>query len=346
MTTEKRILRQGWDEAVNFIEVVGKEPTSVSIFHPFGGGYNIQFGPHKQVVEAWRKSGEASDASYCRLMEEMTIVKNKNKELNDENKGLKDQLESFEANFEEVTKGRHEAMYELDQIRDELESVLKASKEMENQHQLQHNTVNLDAEKAEKEILQLREKITMLNGELFISQDANSQQKEKYETQSEEQKRLLQSANGKLKTAVERSKSISLELMKAKDSVLINEAASKERKKESDEKINLMEIALSEAKLNNQIANNTSALKSNEAENSKTTQTEPISANDESSEEFNLRAVTWENMVKIGELLERNPIRICGIPYVYVQEFDNFDDNGKVMEIYIRKNPELEIMEK
>ena len=69
--------------------------------------------------------------------------------------------------------------------------------------------------------------------------------------------------------------------MKAKDSILINDAASKERKKESDEKINLMEIALSEAKLNNQIANNTSALKSNEAENSKTTQTEPISANGE-----------------------------------------------------------------
>ena len=54
--------------------------------------------------------------------------------------------------------------------------------------------------------------------------------------------------------------------MKAKDSILINDAASKERKKESDEKINLMEIALSEAKLNNQIANNASALKSNEAE--------------------------------------------------------------------------------
>ena len=48
---------------------------------------------------------------------------------------------------------------------------------MENQYQLQHNTVNLNAEKAEKEIIQLREKITMLNGELLISQDANSQQK-------------------------------------------------------------------------------------------------------------------------------------------------------------------------
>ena len=165
----------------------------------------------------------------------------------------------------------------------------------------------------------------------YQSQDANSQQKETYETQSEEQKRLLQSANGKLKTAVERSKSISLELMKAKDSILINDAASKERKKESDEKINLMEIALSEAKLNNQIANNTSALKSNEAEYSKTTQTEPISANEENSEENNPRAITWEEFDIIASRLNE----MCHYPYnydvlgVYVDEFN----------IYIRKNP-------
>ena len=170
-----------------------------------------------------------------------------------------------------------------------------------------------------------------------ISQDANSQQKEKHETQSEEQKRLLQSANGKLKTAVERSKSISLELMKAKDSILINDAASKERKKESDEKINLMAIALSEAKLNNQIANNTSALKSNEAENSKTTQTEPISANDENSEDFNPRAITWDEFdIVASRLNEMCILTLEDLNEVYVDEY----------YIYISKNPELEIMEK
>ena len=93
-----------------------------------------------------------------------------------------------------------------------------------------------------------------------------------------------------------------------------------------DEKINLMEIALSEAKLNNQIANNTSALKSNEAENSKTTQTEPISANDENSEEFNPRAITWEEFDRI---VVNKILRKCSLL------MENVKDG---LNIYIRKN--------
>ena len=43
-----------------------------------------------------------------------------------------------------------------------------------------------------------------------------------------------------------------------------------------------------------------SALKSNEAENSKTTQTEPISTNEENSEGNNIYPITWEEFDKIA----------------------------------------------
>ena len=122
---------------------------------------------------------------------------------------------------------------------------------------------------------------------------------------------------------------MSLELMNAKNLILINDAASKELKKESDGKISSMEIVLSEAKLNNQISNNASALKSNEAENSKTTQTEPISANEENSEEINIYPITWEEFDKIAYWRKIN-FHLCG---VHVEE--NVKDG---LNIYIRKN--------
>ena len=292
MMTDPRILREGWDEAANLIQLLDKDPTSVSIFHPFGGGYNIQFGADTHVIRAWQKAGNASDEAHARLTE-------RNRTLEDKIKELEDKLEFFELNFEKATKAKDEAVYNLDQKQDELEGVLKTMKGLED-HQLQHNTLNLNAENAEKKIIQSREKIITLSSELLISQDDNSQLKEKYETQRKERERLLQSANGKLKTSNEKLKSMSLELINAKNLILINDAASKELKKESDGKISSMEIALSEAKLDNQISNNASALKSNEVENSKTTQTEPISANEENSEEINIYPITWEEFDKIA----------------------------------------------
>ena len=126
---------------------------------------------------------------------------------------------------------------------------------------------------------------------------------------------------------------MSLELMNAKNLILINDAASKELKKESDGKISSMEIALSEAKLNNQISNNASALKSNEAENSKTTQTEPISANEEETISA-VKLCSWEEFdIIASRLREMYPPEhdhfLCG---VYVEEFDKDEFN-----IYIRK---------
>jgi len=108
---------------------------------------------------------------------------------------------------------------------------------------------------------------------------------------------------------------MSLELMNAKNLILINDAASKELKKESDGKISSMEIALSEAKSDNQISNNASVLKSNEAENSKTTQTEPISANEENSEEINTYPITWKEFkdglnIYIGKMLFANYLHV------------------------------------
>ena len=226
-------------------------------------------------------------------------------------------------------KAKDEAVYNLDQIQDELEGVLKTTKGLENHYQLQHNTLNLNAENAEKEIIQSREKITTLNSELLISQDDNSQLKEKYETQRKERERLLQSANGKLKTSNEKLKSMSLELINAKNLILINDAASKELKKESDGKISSMEIALSEAKLNNQISNNASALKSNEAENSKTTQTEPISANEENSEEINIYPITWEEFDKIAVSTSKVFV-FAEFNAMLIRKYGN--------NIYIRKN--------
>ena len=167
---DARILRQGWDEAANFIQLLDKEPTSVSIFHPFGGGYNIQFEAPTQVIRAWQKAGDASDEAHAHLTE-------RNRTLEDKIKELEDKLEFFELNFEKVTKEKDEAVYNLDQIQDELEGVLKTMKGLENHYQLQHSTLNLNAENAAKEIIQLKEKITILNGELLTSQDDNSQQK-------------------------------------------------------------------------------------------------------------------------------------------------------------------------
>ena len=330
MTIETRTLRHGWDEAVNCARLLGKDPISVSVFHPNqfgGGGYNIHFGVAQQVVvEAWQKSGEASDEVHAHLTEKIRTMENENKEFKDIIQKLEDQLEFFEVKFEEVTK-------EKDEIQDELEGVLKTTKGMENHYLLQHNTLNLKAENAEKEITQLKEKITILNGEILTSQDDNSQHEENYETQRKEQERLLQSANGKLKTSNEKLKSMSLELINAKNLILINDAASKELKKESDGKISSMEIALSEAKLNKQISNNASALKLNEAENSKTTQTEPISANEEETISA-VKLCSWEEFdIIASRLREMYPPEddhfLCG---VYVEEFDKDEFN-----IYIRK---------
>jgi len=188
------------DEVLGVIKRVGLNPMSINAFFPWGGGFNIQFEPKDQVVEAWQKSGKASDEAHAHLTEKNRTLENTIKELEDEIKELKDQKEFFEEKFEEVIKEKDEAVYSLDQMQDELEGGLKTIKEMENHYQFQCNTLSLNAE---KEIIQSREKITTLNGELLASQDDNSQQKEKYETQRKEQGRLLQSANGKLKTSNE-----------------------------------------------------------------------------------------------------------------------------------------------
>jgi len=263
------------DEVFGLIKQIGLNPRIVNAFYPWGGGFNIFFESKDQVVEAWQKSGEASDEIHAHLTEKNRTLENKIKELEDTNHELKEQLEFFEVKFEDAAKEKDKAMYNFDQIQDELQGVLKATKEMENQYQLHHNPLNFNAENTAKEIIQLKEKLNILNGELLISQDDNTQQKENHEAQRKERERLLQSANGKLKASDERLKSMSIDLTKANDLVLINDAASKELKKESDGKITSMKIALSEAKLSNQISNNASAL--NEVENSNTTQTEPMS---------------------------------------------------------------------
>jgi len=331
--TDAKILRQGWDEAVNCIRLLRKDPISVSVFHPNqfgGGGYNIQFGVAQQVVvEAWQKSGKASDEAHAPLTENNRILKKANKELEDEIKELKGKLEFFEVKFEEANK-------EKDKIQEELEGVLKVTEGKENHYLLQHNTLNLKTENAEKEITQLKEEIAILNGEILSSQDDNSQREESYETRRKEQERLLQSANSKLKASDEKLKSVSLDLTEAQDLILINDAASKELKKELDGKISSMEIALSEARFNNEISNNASVLESNEAENSKTAQTEPISANEENSEEINTYPITWVEFITLSSYMIQNmgsqkiDSTLCG---VHVEE--NVKDG---LYIYIRKN--------
>ena len=158
------------DEVFGLIKQVGRNPRIINAFFPWGGGFNIHFEPEDQVVEAWKKSGEASDVVIARSTEE-------NRTLENEIKELKDKLGFCEEKIEEVTKEKDEAVCNLNQMQNELEGALKTIKGMENHYQLQRSTLNLNAENAKKAIIQSREKITTLNGELLTSQDDNSQQK-------------------------------------------------------------------------------------------------------------------------------------------------------------------------
>ena len=105
------------DEIFGLIKQVGRNPRSINAFFPWGGGFNIFFEPEDQVVEAWQKSGEASDEVRAHLTEKIRTMENENKEFKDIIQKLEDQLEFFEVKFEEVTK-------EKDEIQDELEGVL------------------------------------------------------------------------------------------------------------------------------------------------------------------------------------------------------------------------------
>ena len=92
------------DEVCGLIKQVGLNPRIVNAFYPWGGGFNIFFEPKDQVVEAWQKSGEASDEFHAHLTEKNRTLENKIKELEDTNHELKEQLEFFEVKFEEAAK--------------------------------------------------------------------------------------------------------------------------------------------------------------------------------------------------------------------------------------------------
>ena len=64
------------DEVFGLIKQFGRNPRIINAFFPWGGGFNIHFEPEDQVVEAWKKSGEASDVSIARLTEENRTLKN------------------------------------------------------------------------------------------------------------------------------------------------------------------------------------------------------------------------------------------------------------------------------